>query len=220
MKKIGNDWDTLLADTFAGASYQQLRGFLKKAYTSGTVYPPMHDIFNALRFTAYENVKAVIVGQDPYIRPGEAHGLSFSVQHGQRIPPSLTNIYKELSTDIGFTHPGHGCLEGWTRQGVLLLNNVLTVEAGKSRSHANKGWEIFTNTVLTLLNQREKPMVFLLWGRDAQTKGQTITNHHHLVLTAAHPSPLAGGKFFGCRHFSKANAFLDAHGLGGVDWQL
>ena len=219
MSKIGNDWDALLGDTFAGASYQRLRSFLKEAYATTTVYPLMGDIFNALRFTAYEDVKAVIVGQDPYIRPGEAHGLSFSVQPGQRVPPSLNNIYKELATDLGFAHPGHGCLEAWARQGVLLLNNVLTVEAGRSRSHAGKGWEAFTDTVLHLLNHRETPMVFLLWGRDAQTKGKIITNPRHLILTAAHPSPLAGGKFFGCRHFSRANAFLEKMGVGEINWQ-
>jgi uracil-DNA glycosylase len=220
MIKLGNDWDGLLAGEFASDYYLRLREFLKNEYRACTVYPDMHDIFNALRYTPYEDVKVVIVGQDPYTRPGEAHGLSFSVKKGVRIPPSLLNIYKELSDDIGFIKPDHGCLEHWARQGVLLLNATLTVRAYKSRSHANKGWERFTDAVLTLLNDRKKPAVFLLWGNDAQAKGQIITAPHHLVLKAAHPSPLAGGRFFGCGHFSKANAFFCENGLGSMDWQL
>ncbi|MCL2204296.1 MAG: uracil-DNA glycosylase [Defluviitaleaceae bacterium] len=218
MVKLGNSWDALLAQTFAGDTYLRLRAFLKQAYATRTVFPDMHDIFNALKYTPYEGVKAVIVGQDPYARPGEAHGLSFSVKPGVRVPPSLANIYKELAEDTGFTHPGHGCLEAWARQGVLLLNAVLTVEAYKSRSHAGQGWEHFTDTILSLLNNRKEGAVFLLWGRDAQAKGEIITAPQHLVLKAAHPSPLAGGRFFGCRHFSQANAFLREHGMGEIAW--
>ncbi|MCL2605623.1 MAG: uracil-DNA glycosylase [Defluviitaleaceae bacterium] len=220
MVKLGNDWDDLLAGEFESDYYLQLREFLKAQYKTRTVYPDMHDIFNALKYTPYEDVKAVIVGQDPYARPGEAHGLSFSVQKGVRIPPSLLNIYKELSDDIGFVKPDHGYLERWARQGVMLLNAMLTVEAYRSRSHANKGWERFTDAVLSLLNDREKPAVFLLWGKDAQAKGEVITAPHHLVLKAAHPSPLAGGRFFGCRHFSKTNEFLRGNGLAEIDWQI
>lgn len=223
MIKLDNDWDDLLEAEFAQPYYQNLRQFLKQEYRSKTIYPNMHDIFNALKLTPYHKVKAVIVGQDPYINPGEAHGLSFSVQPGIKTPPSLANIYKELQADLGCTIPNHGHLVGWAQQGVLLLNNVLTVEAKKSRSHARQGWERFTDYIMELLNQRETPMVFLLWGRDAQAKGRIISEvgqSRHLVLQAAHPSPLAGGKFFGCRHFSQTNAFLQSHGIAPINWQL
>ena len=220
MVKLNNDWDALLADEFKQDYYRALRAFLKQEYATKTIYPNMHDIFNALKFTPYENVKVVIVGQDPYINPGEAHGLSFSVCPGVKTPPSLANVYKELETDMGCTVPNNGYLVSWANQGVLLLNSVLTVEAKKSRSHAGRGWERFTDFVLELLNRRTQPAVFLLWGKDAQAKGQIIDNPAHLILQAAHPSPLAGGRFFGCRHFSKANAFLQANGQEGIDWQI
>ena len=220
MVKLNNDWDELLADEFQQNYYLQLRDFLKEAYSTRTIYPNMHDIFNALKLTPYNKVKAVIVGQDPYINPGEAHGLAFSVGPQAKIPPSLTNIFKEAYNDISISTPDNGHLISWAVQGVLLLNTVLTVEARRSRSHAGKGWEHFTDRVLSLLNEREKPAVFLLWGKDAQTKGQIITKKHHLILQAAHPSPLAGGRFFGCKHFSKTNAFLKENGLGEIDWQI
>jgi uracil-DNA glycosylase len=216
--KLNNDWDELLAEEFSKEYYLRLREFLKSEYASHTIYPNMHDIFNALKFTAYSDVKVVIVGQDPYINEGEAHGLSFSVKPGAKTPPSLANIFKELAADVGCEMPENGHLERWARQGVLLLNNVLTVRARASRSHANKGWEQFTDAVLGLLDNREKPVIFLLWGRDAQTKGRIISNRNHLILQAAHPSPLAGGKFFGCKHFSKANAFLRETGVGEIVW--
>ena len=220
MVHLHNDWDELLADEFKKDYYQQLRSFLKQAYSTTAVYPDMHDIFNALKFTAYSDVKAVIVGQDPYINPGEAHGLSFSVCPGARIPPSLQNIFKELAVDMGCTVPDNGHLVHWARQGVMLLNAVLTVQAKKSRSHAGRGWERFTDAIMELLNRREKPIAFLLWGRDAHAKGQLIDNPNHLILQAAHPSPLAGGRFFGCRHFSKTNAFLGENGMTAIDWQI
>jgi len=220
MVKLNNDWDALLENEFKQDYYQALRQFLKQAYTIKIVYPSMYDIFNALKLTPYANVKAVIVGQDPYINEGEAHGLSFSVKPGIKTPPSLANIYKELSVDVGCTIPNNGYLVHWAEEGVLLLNNVLTVEAKKSRSHAGMGWERFTDFVMELLNRRQEPMVFLLWGKDAHKKGSIIDNPAHLVLQAAHPSPLAGGRFFGCRHFSKANAFLQEHGVKPVDWQV
>ena len=220
MVKLNNDWDALLADEFSQEYYQKLRGFLKAEYTTKTVYPNMHDIFNALKLTAYNDVKAVIVGQDPYINEGEAHGLSFSVCPGIKTPPSLSNIFKELSVDVGCAAPNNGHLVHWAQQGVLLLNAVLTVEAKKSRSHAGQGWERFTDHILELLNRRKTPMAFLLWGRDAQAKGRIIDNPNHLILQAAHPSPLAGGRFFGCRHFSKTNAFLAENNLPPIDWQL
>ena len=220
MPKINNDWDPLLEEEFKQGYYQNLRQFLKQEYSTKIIYPPMHDIFNALKLTPYGDVKAVIVGQDPYINHGQAHGLSFSVNPGEKIPPSLGNIYKELSVDMGCTIPNNGNLLHWAAQGVLLLNTVLTVEAKKSRSHAGQGWERFTDYIMELLNRRNKPMVFLLWGRDAHAKGRLIDNTSHLILQAAHPSPLAGGRFFGNRHFSKTNEFLLANGMTAIDWQL
>ena len=207
-----------MAGEFLKEYYLTLREFLKEEYRSRTIYPDMHDIFNALKLTPYESVKAVIVGQDPYINPGEAHGLAFSVGRDVKIPPSLANIFKELAQDVGTPPPENGHLGRWAREGVLLLNTVLTVRAGQSRSHARRGWEQFTDAVLDLLDRREKPVVFLLWGRDAQAKGRIISAKHHLILQAAHPSPLAGGKFFGCRHFSKTNEFLRTNGVGEIVW--
>lgn len=218
MINFQNDWDALLAEEFAKEYYQNLRAFLKVEYRTQTIYPNMYDIFNALKMTAYEDVKVVIVGQDPYINAGEAHGLSFSVQVGIKTPPSLANIFKEITEDVGTPKPENGFLERWARQGVLLLNNVLTVRAGRSRSHAGKGWEQFTDAVMGKLDQREKPIVFLLWGRDAQTKGRIITARQHLILQAPHPSPLARGGFFGCKHFSKTNAFLKQHNIEEIQW--
>lgn len=218
MVKLDNDWDGLLAEEFSKEYYLRLREFLKAEYRSRTIYPDMHDIFNALKFTPYASVKAVIVGQDPYINPGEAHGLAFSVKPGAKTPPSLANIFKELADDAGAETPENGYLERWAREGVLLLNTVLTVRERQSRSHAGKGWEQFTDAVLDLLDKREKPVVFLLWGRDAQKKGAIISDQKHLILQAAHPSPLAGGRFFGCKHFSRTNEFLRANGLGEIDW--
>ena len=220
MVKLHNDWDAILAEEFSKEYYQKLRVFLKEAYSTRTIYPNMYDIFNALKLTPYRQVKAVIVGQDPYINPGEAHGLSFSVLPGAKTPPSLANIFKELHEDLGCTIPNNGHLVHWAQQGVMLLNTVLTVEARRSRSHAGQGWERFTDTVLYHLNDREEPMAFLLWGKDAQAKGRLIDNPRHLVLKAAHPSPLAGGRFFGCRHFSKTNDFLTKNGQAPIDWQI
>ena len=218
MINLGNDWDALLAEEFEKDYYTKLRAFLKAEYATKTIYPHMNDIFNALRYSSYADTKIVIVGQDPYINPEEAHGLSFSVKPAAKIPPSLVNIFKELSEDLGVPRPKDGHLLRWATQGVLLLNNVLTVEAGKSRSHANMGWEQFTDRVMELLDERKTPIVFMLWGNDAKKKGQIITNPAHLVLTAAHPSPLAGGKFFGCKHFSQANDFLAANQLSCIEW--
>lgn len=220
MVQIGNDWDELLAGEFQKDYYRRLRETLKEEYRRYTVYPPMEDIFNALRFTPYRSVKAVILGQDPYHGRGQAQGLSFSVRRGVPIPPSLQNIYQELHDDVGFIPPGHGCLEAWAEDGVLLLNATLTVRAGQANSHRDIGWGIFTDRIIELLNAREEPIVFLLWGSFAKAKAQYITNLNHLVLSAAHPSPFsAQSGFFGCRHFSKTNAFLSQFGRS-VDWQL
>jgi len=220
MVNINNDWDELLKDEFTKDYYLKLREFLKEAYSTQTVYPDMNDIFNALKLTSFSKVKAVILGQDPYINKGEAHGLSFSVLPGAKIPPSLRNIFKELNDDLGCTIPKSGYLVKWAEQGVLLLNTVLTVFEKKSRSHAGAGWEKFTDAVLDKLNKHDKPIAFLLWGKDAQSKGKIITNSAHLVLQAAHPSPLANGAYFGSRHFSKANEFLEKNGISPIDWSL
>ncbi len=222
MVNIGNDWDTLLADEFQSENYQQLRQFLIQEYRTHTIYPNMYDIFNALRYTAYCDVKAVIIGQDPYHGEGQAHGLSFSVRRGIAPPPSLVNIFKEIKEDIGVDNLGrHGELTAWAQQGVLLLNAALTVRAGQANSHRNKGWEQVTDAVIRHLNEREQPVVFLLWGANARAKSQLITNPKHLVLTCAHPSPLSAyNGFFGCRHFSKTNAFLKQNGIAPIDWSI
>lgn len=220
MVKLQNDWDNLLQAEFQEDYYKQLREFLKNEYKTTTVYPSMYDIFNSLKLTSYEAIKVVIVGQDPYINPGEAHGLAFSVQPGAKVPPSLVNIFKELESDLQCYMPDNGFLVHWARQGVLLLNTVLTVRRGASKSHTGKGWEQFTDRVLELINEKDSPVVFMLWGRDAQRKGQLINNPSHLILSAAHPSPLAGGRFFGCKHFSRANEFLMKNEMEIIDWQI
>ena len=220
MVHLGNDWDEILAGEFQKEYYLRLRQILKQEYCTQTIYPSMYDLFNALRFTPCSQVKAVIIGQDPYHGPGQAHGLSFSVQKGVPIPPSLQNIFKELQDDLGVQPPHHGCLEAWARNGVLLLNNVLTVRAGQPNSHKGIGWETFTDDVIKILNERDQPIVFLLWGANARAKQPLLTNPNHLVLTAPHPSPLSAySGFFGCRHFSKATHFLNQHG-GTMDWRI
>jgi uracil-DNA glycosylase len=219
MKPIGNSWDALLKDQFESEYYRNLREWLKGEYKNFTVYPDMYDIFNALKMTDYEDVKAVILGQDPYHGEGQAHGLCFSVKRGIAPPPSLKNIFKELSDDLKIPIPNHGCLEAWAKSGVLLLNTVLTVRAHEPNSHKNRGWEIFTSEIIKLLDAREKPIVFILWGAPARSKRVLIKNPAHLVLEAAHPSPLSAyNGFFGCKHFSKANDFLTANGIAPVDW--
>ncbi|MDR3294717.1 MAG: uracil-DNA glycosylase [Clostridiales Family XIII bacterium] len=220
MVNIGNDWDEVLAGEFDKEYYLALREFLKKEYRNYTIYPSMHDIFNALKYTPYKAVKAVILGQDPYHGPGQAHGLCFSVQQGVPKPPSLVNIFKELDSELGIRAPAHGCLADWAKQGVLLLNTVLTVREGAANSHKDKGWETFTDRVISLLARREEPMAFLLWGANAKSKAPLVAGGQHLVLTAAHPSPLsAHNGFFGCGHFTQTNAFLAQFG-GGVDWGI
>ncbi len=221
MVNIGNDWDKILAPEFKKEYYLSLREFLKAEYSKETVYPPMGDIFNALRYSSYEDTKVVIIGQDPYHQPGQAHGLCFSVNPGVKIPPSLVNIYKEQEQDLGIKQPGHGYLIDWAKQGVLLLNATLTVRDSQPLSHKGKGWEIFTDRVIQLLNEREKPMVFILWGGNAKQKQAFITNPNHLVLTGAHPSPLSAyNGFFGGKYFSRANSYLEQTGQTPIDWQL
>lgn len=221
MVNIGNEWDELLKGEFDKEYYRKLRGFLAKEYKERTIYPNMYDIFNALKYTSYSDVKAVLIGQDPYHGPGQAHGLCFSVKRGVDVPPSLKNMYRELETDIGFKPPKHGELIEWAKQGVLMLNTVLTVRAGEANSHKGMGWEIFTDRVIELLNEREKPIVFLLWGGNARRKKLLITNPNHTVLEAAHPSPLSAyNGFFGCKHFSKTNEILKEAGQPPIDWTL
>ena len=220
MIKLNNDWDGFAREEEQKPYYIELRKFLKQEYFSKTIYPPMEEIFSALRHTSYEGTKVVILGQDPYINPGEAHGMAFSVGVSAKIPPSLRNIFKELETDLDCTMPNNGFLMPWANQGVLLLNTVLTVRAGQSKSHAGKGWEVFTDAIISKLNRREKPVIFMLWGNAAKEKTALIDQNRHKVLTAAHPSPLAGGRFFGCRHFSRANGFLREWGEDEIDWQI
>ena len=219
MVKLGNDWDNILADEWSKPYYRQLHDFLKSEYSKTRIYPDMYDIFNALRYTSFENTRAVIIGQDPYHGPGQAHGLCFSVKKGVPLPPSLVNIYKEITDDLGVAMPQKGDLTGWARQGVLLLNTVLTVRAGQPNSHKDKGWEIFTDRVISELDRKETPVVFLLWGANAEKKARVITNPIHKKLITVHPSPLSAYRgFFGCRHFSKANKILSESGQEPIKW--
>lgn len=221
MVHLGNDWDDILASEFESEYYKRIRYWLKKEYAEQTIYPPMEDIFNALRYTPYHAVKAVLLGQDPYHGPGQAHGLCFSVQEGVDPPPSLRNIFQELESDLGFPPPKNGTLTKWAEQGVLMLNTTLTVRRGQANSHKNIGWTTFTDAVIRRLNGRETPIVFLLWGGNARSKKPLITNPNHLILETVHPSPLSAyGGFFGCRHFSRCNEFLQAHGETPIDWNL
>ncbi|MDE5852903.1 MAG: uracil-DNA glycosylase [Oscillospiraceae bacterium] len=220
MVLIGNRWDELLAKEWDKEYYQKLRKILKFDYFHTKVYPNMHDIFNALKYVDYDDCKVVIIGQDPYHGEGQAHGLSFSVKPPVQPPPSLQNIFREISEDLKKPYVvDNGDLTRWAKQGVLLLNAVLTVKAGQANSHANIGWQYLTDEIITLLNKREKPMVFLLWGAYAGKKQELITNQKHLVLRAPHPSPLSASRgFFGCRHFSKTNEFLEKTGQTPIDW--
>ena len=221
MVVIENDWDTLLKDEFQKTYYQNLRNFLAHEYKTQTIFPHMYDIFNALKYTSYQDVRVVILGQDPYHGVGQAHGLCFSVKKGVTPPPSLQNIFQELHEDLGCRIPEHGELTSWAKQGVLMLNTVLTVRQGQANSHMNKGWELLSDQIIRLLNERKEPIVFMLWGKNAKMKQVLITNTHHLVLTSSHPSPYSVGYgFFGCRHFSKANTFLKEHHQKEIDWQI
>ncbi|RLQ93450.1 uracil-DNA glycosylase [Falsibacillus albus] len=222
MKKIlHNDWQPLLEEEFQKEYYLQLRAFLKSEYSNEIIYPQPKDIFNALHFTPYENVKVVLLGQDPYHGPNQAHGLSFSVQPGVAVPPSLRNIYKELNDDLGCEIPDHGYLKKWADQGVLLLNTVLTVREGQAHSHRKKGWERFTDRVISILNDREEPLVFLLWGRPAQQKLKLIDSQKHFIVQSVHPSPLSANRgFFGSRPFSKINDYLAGKGQEPIDWEV
>lgn len=219
---IDNDWLPALKGEFGKPYYRELYTFVKQEYSTHVVYPPADEIFNAFHFTPLSEVKVVILGQDPYHNVNQAHGLCFSVPTSQKeIPPSLVNIYKELQDDLGCYIPNNGYLEKWARQGVLLLNTVLTVRAHQANSHQGKGWEIFTDAVINAVNAQDRPIVYLLWGSPARRKAAMLTNPKHLILEAPHPSPLSAYRgFFGCKHFSKANEFLTGHGLSPIDWQI
>ncbi len=221
MVNIGNKWDEILKGEFEKDYYKRIREFLKKEYSTYKIYPEMNDIFNSLKYADYDDIKVVVIGQDPYHEEGQAHGLSFSVRPGIDIPPSLLNIYKELQEDLGCYIPNNGYLEKWAKQGVLLLNNVLTVRAHQANSHKTCGWETFTDDVIIELNKREKPIIFLFWGSCAKAKEALITNKNHYILKAPHPSPLSAYRgFFGCKHFSKTNEILTQNGETPIDWQI
>ncbi len=221
MIRLEGGWDEALAPLFSDEKYLKIREFLKKEYSTHVVYPDMYDIFNCFRYTPMANVKAVILGQDPYHEPGQAHGLCFSVKQGVELPPSLKNIFKEIKDDLGITEPACGDLTKWAREGVLLLNTTLTVREHAANSHANCGWGWFTGEVIKIVSDKCENVVFILWGRNARSKAPLIDAQKHLILQCAHPSPLsAHNGFFGCRFFSKTNAYLNIHGRGGIDWDL
>ncbi|MBO4374349.1 MAG: uracil-DNA glycosylase [Lachnospiraceae bacterium] len=221
MSGLTGDWLDSLSGEFKKPYYRELYAFVKHEYDTQTVYPPSGDIFNALHYTPLKNVKAVILGQDPYHEPGQAHGLAFSVKPGVAVPPSLKNIYKELNAELGCRIPNNGYLKKWADEGVLLLNSVLTVREGQAASHQKKGWETFTDAVIREVNKKDQPVVFMLWGRYAKDKADFLDNKNHLVLAAAHPSPLsANSGFFGCGHFCACNRFLEENGEKPIDWQI
>ena len=219
---IDNDWLPYLKGEFGKPYYKDLYEFVKKEYSEHVIYPPSDQIFTAFHLTPLSKVKVLILGQDPYHEPNQAHGLSFSVPVTQKkIPPSLQNIYKELQDEMGCYIPNNGYLEKWARQGVMMLNTVLTVRAGEANSHKDKGWEQFTDAVIRVLNEQDRPIVYMLWGSPAQKKASMLNNPKHLILEAPHPSPLSAYRgFFGCKHFSKANEFLMQNGLAPIDWQI
>ena len=221
MGMLTGEWLKALGPEFRKPYYRKLYETVRQEYARGTVYPPAQDLLSAYELTPLETVKVVILGQDPYHEPGQAHGLCFSVRPGVETPPSLENIYKELADDLGCRIPNNGYLVKWARQGVLLLNTVLTVRAHRAGSHHGLGWEEFTDATIRVLNEQDRPIVFLLWGRPAGEKAALLTNPRHLVLKAPHPSPLSAYRgFFGCRHFSRCNEFLTAHGETPIDWQI
>ncbi|WP_432645560.1 uracil-DNA glycosylase [Methanobrevibacter sp.] len=218
---INNDWDSVLNDEFEKDYFLKIKEFVKKEYNAKTIYPHCDDVFNAFKLTPLSNVKVVILGQDPYHEEGQAHGLSFSTPEGRPIPRSLKNIFKEISEEYSCPIPESGCLEKWAKQGVFLLNTVLTVEKGNANSHSKCGWQIFTDNMIKILNNQKHPIVFLLWGKQAEKKKELITNPNHLVLITSHPSPFSARRgFFGCNHFKLANEFLNENNIDEIDWQL
>ena len=221
MLATNQDWDEILLPEYNKPYFKELWTQVEKEYASRQIYPAKQDIFNALRYTPYEKVKILLLGQDPYHGYGQAHGLAFSVQPGTPFPPSLQNIFKELHMDLGCKIPQDGCLTSWAEQGVLLLNTVLTVREGEANSHKKLGWTVFTDAIISALDKRQDPVIFLLWGANAKEKLPLITNSHHYVLSTVHPSPLSASRgFFGCKHFSKANTILERLGKTPIKWQL
>lgn len=221
MLKLPNEWSNALQDETEKDYFKELCTFVEDEYNSNVIYPPKEDVFNALKYTSLEDVKVVILGQDPYFNEKQAHGLCFSVQLGVDVPPSLRNIYTELETDLGLVRPNNGYLTKWAKQGVLMLNTVLTVRAENPNSHQGKGWEKFTDAIIRKLNEQDRPIVYMLWGKPAQIKIKMLNNPNHLILKAPHPSPLSAYRgFFGCKHFSTANDFLEKNGLLPIDWQI
>ena len=221
MLKLPNEWSNALQDETEKDYFKELCTFVEDEYNSNVIYPPKEYVFNALKYTSLEDVKVVILGQDPYFNEKQAHGLCFSVQLGVDVPPSLRNIYTELETDLGLVRPNNGYLTKWAKQGVLMLNTVLTVRAENPNSHQGKGWEKFTDAIIRKLNEQDRPIVYMLWGKPAQTKIKMLNNPNHLILKAPHPSPLSAYRgFFGCKHFSTANEFLEKNGLLPIDWQI
>ncbi len=218
---IGNNWDNILNSVWKSEGFKKFYSIVEQEYNKKTIFPPKNYVFNALKLTPYENVKVVIMGQDPYHGVGEAHGLSFSVQDGIKLPPSLKNIYKELNDDLGIEPSSSGDLTKWAKEGVLLLNAVLTVEKDKPASHKNLGWEYLTDYIIQVLNKREEPIVFILWGNFARDKKKYITNPAHLIIESAHPSPFScNNGFFGSKPFSRANKFLEENNIKPIDWKL
>lgn len=218
---IGNDWDNLLKDEYNKDYFKDLEKFVLKEYNAKTIYPKINEVYNAFRYTSFNDIKVVIIGQDPYHGENQAEGLCFSVKKGLQKPPSLVNIFKELRDDLGYAIPKNGSLVSWTKEGVLLLNAVLTVEKDKAASHKGKGWEIFTDEVIKIINKKDTPVVFILWGSYARSKKELITNKKHFIIESAHPSPLsAHNGFFGSRPFSKTNKFLIEHGLKPINWEI
>ncbi|GAA0698310.1 uracil-DNA glycosylase [Paraclostridium ghonii] len=221
MVNIGNDWDEILKGEFEKPYYLKLRGFLKEEYKNNVIYPDMHDIFNALKYTAYKDTKVLILGQDPYHGENQAHGLAFSVKPGIKTPPSLLNMYKELKSEFECFIPNNGYLVPWTNQGILLLNTALTVRAHEANSHKGKGWEIFTDHIIETLNLRQDPVIFVLWGNNARSKKKLIDTNKHYIIESAHPSPLSASRgFFGSKPFSKVNDMLTSLGKEIIDWQI
>ncbi len=218
---IGNDWDSLLKDEYNKDYFKDLEKFVLKEYNAKTIYPKINEVYNAFRYTSFNDIKVVIIGQDPYHGENQAEGLCFSVKKGVQKPPSLVNIFKELHDDLGYAIPKNGSLVSWTKEGVLLLNAVLTVEKDKAASHKGKGWEIFTDEVIKIINKKDTPVVFILWGSYARSKKELITNKKHFIIESAHPSPLsAHNGFFGSRPFSRTNNFLIEHRLKPINWEI
>ncbi len=220
-EKVNNDWDNFLQKEYENLYYQKMDVFIEKEYSEKTIYPPREDIFNAFKYTPLSEIKVVLLGQDPYHEPNQAHGLAFSTPEGNALPRSLSNIFKELNQEYGYEIPENGCLEKWARQGVFLLNTVLTVEEANANSHSKCGWQKFTDNVIKHVNKQDQPIVFMLWGKQAEKKKELLNNPNHMVLITSHPSPFSARRgFFGCDHFKKANEFLKENNVEEIDWKL